>query len=33
MNQIRLIAYRNEITSSTTETSYNLDLQEHPVIS
>ena len=33
MNQIRLIAYRDATTSSTTETGYELDLQEHPVIS
>ena len=33
MDQVRLIAYRGATTSSTTETGYELDLQEHPVIS
>ena len=33
MKQVRLIAYRNATTSSTTETSYELDLQENPSVS
>ena len=31
--KLRLVAYRPSLTSSTSDTTYDLDLQEHPSVS
>ena len=33
MAKLRLVAYRKATSSSTSDTTYDLDLQEHPVVS